>query len=130
MAWLIEAIQEKEPITLRWETLVSITHVAFQEGRLPVKINWTKIAILSNVEGDFRGIVLVEVILKVCTFIMKNRLRYSIALHDALQGFRKGWGTGTATSEEKLVRQLAGIFHGPIFQVFLDLQKAYESLYR
>ena len=38
------------------------------------------------------------------------------------------WGTGTAIMEAKLEHQLAGIVHGPLFQVFSDMKKAYDSL--
>ena len=34
------------------------------------------------------------------------------------------------TLEENLAHQLAGISHKLIFQVFLDVQKAYNSLHR
>ena len=30
--------------------------------------------------------------------------------------------------EENLAQQLAGISHGPLFQVFIDVKKTYESL--
>ena len=32
--------------------------------------------------------------------------------------------------ETKLEQQLAGIFHEPLFQVFIDVRKVYDSLYR
>ena len=61
---------------------------------------------------------------------MKNTLGSTVTLHDGLHGFRKGRGTGTATTEGKLEQKLAGIVHEPLFQVFIDMQKAYESLDR
>ena len=51
-------------------------------------------------------------------------------IHDALHGFRLGRGMGTETLEAKLAQQLAGIAHKPLFQVFLDVRKAYDSLDR
>ena len=41
---------------------------------------------------------------------------------------QRGGGTGTATLETNLDQQLAGIEHDPLFQVFLDIRKAYNSL--
>ena len=41
----------------------------------------------------------------------------------------KEGGTGTATLEAKLTQQLAGIANEPLFQVFLDVHKAYGLLY-
>ena len=58
------------------------------------------------------------------------RLKRSMTLHDALHGLRAGRGTGTSILEAKLTQQLAGIAHRPLFQVFLDVQKVYDSLNR
>ena len=80
--------------------------------------------------GECIGIGLVEVIRKVCASIMNNRLWAVINLNDILHGFRQGRGTATAIMEENLDQQLAGLCHDPLFQVFLDVQKAYDSLDR
>ena len=53
-----------------------------------------------------------------------------MTLHDALHRFREGRGTGTATLEAKLAQKLVGLVHELLFQVFLDVWKAYESLDR
>ena len=55
---------------------------------------------------------------------MKNIVRNAITLHDALHGFRQGRGAGTATIEANMAQQLAGIFHEPLFQVLIDVQKS------
>ena len=60
---------------------------------------------------------------------MNNRLWNKITLHNELHGFRQGRGTGNATIEANLAQKLAGIFHKPLFQVFIDVWKAYNSLY-
>ena len=39
-------------------------------------------------------------------------------------------GMGTATLEAKLTQQLACLTHEPLFQVFLDVRKVYDSLDR
>ena len=49
-------------------------------------------------------------------------------LHNALHVFRTGRWTGTAIIEANMSQQLVGISHEPLFQVFLDLQKAYYLL--
>ena len=81
-------------------------------------------------EGEFKGIRLVEIIWKVFSLIMNNRLHYDITLHDAPDGCRKSQGIGTDTLEEKLVQQLAGICREPLFQVLLDVRKSYALLDR
>ena len=53
-----------------------------------------------------------------------------MTLNDALYEFRLGRGTGTDTLEAKLVQQLVGIAHEPLFQVFLDVRKVYKSMDR
>ena len=78
--------------------------------------------------GEYRGIGLVELIWNFRASIMNNRLRSAINLHDALHGFRQGREAGTMTTEANMAQQLAGIFHEPLFQVFIDVRKAYESL--
>ena len=60
--------------------------------------------------------------------IINNRLSTTITIHDALHGFRQRRGTGTSILKVKLVQQLAGILQKPLFQVFLDVKKSYDSL--
>ena len=62
--------------------------------------------------------------------VINFRLKRSLNLHDALHEFREGRGTRTATLEENLVHEFAGLVHEPLFQVFLDVQKVYDSLDR
>ena len=61
---------------------------------------------------------------------MNNRLLSSIALYDAMHGFLQGIWMRTETLEEKLYQQLVGICYEPLFQVFLDVRKSCDSLYR
>ena len=61
-----------------------------------------------------------------CTEVVNCRLKRGVVLHDALHGFRERRGTGTANLEAKPDQQLAGIEHEPIFQFFIDVQKAYN----
>ena len=57
-------------------------------------------------------------------------LKQTVVLHGTLHRFRERWGTGPSTVQAKLVQQLAGLAHKPIFQLFLDVRKAYKSLDR
>ena len=56
-----------------------------------------------------------------------TRLRASLQLHAVLNGFRDGIGAGTAIVEPKLAKELSRVEHDPLFLVFLDLWKAYET---
>ena len=69
-----------------------------------------------------------EVIWKLITSIINARLKGSIEFHDSLHGFRAERGTGTATIEAKLIQQLASIHQVPLYEIFLDLKKAYDTL--
>ena len=80
--------------------------------------------------GAYWYIGLVEVVWKVCAAVVNCRKNQIVTLHDALRGFRAGRGMGTVTLEAKLAHQLAGISYKLLFQVFLDVQKAYNSLHR
>jgi hypothetical protein len=71
-----------------------------------------------------------EVAWKVVSGIVQRRLQNGIEFEDSLHGFRPGRGTGTATLTLKLIMEKN--LHGgqTLFQVFLDLKKAYDTLDR
>ena len=62
--------------------------------------------------------------------LIDTRLCTSLHMHDVLHGFRAGRGTGTAIMELKLNQDLASIDQEPLFLVFLDLWKAYNTVDR
>eukprot|EP00978_Attheya_sp_CCMP212_P012920 scaffold32244_cov60-Attheya_sp.AAC.1 len=79
--------------------------------------------------GEFRGIGVMELIWKVVAIIINERLKVTIQFHDALHSFRAGRGTSTATTEAKLCQQLASsVQQVPLFQIYLNLRKAYDAL--
>ena len=86
--------------------------------------------LITKVGGGYRCIGIVEVIRKFCASIVNKRLRNEITINDALYGFRQGRGTGTVTMEDNLSQKLAGIVHEPLFHVFIDVSKSYDSLDR
>ena len=45
-----------------------------------------------------------------------------------LHGFRAGRGTGTADLEANMIQELVAMREAVLFEVFLDLQKAYDAL--
>ena len=50
--------------------------------------------------------------------------------HDFLHGFWAGRSTGTATIEAKLLQQLAALREEVLYVILLDVNKAYDALYR
>eukprot|EP00978_Attheya_sp_CCMP212_P016906 scaffold44614_cov73-Attheya_sp.AAC.3 len=90
---------------------------------------WSVMIMLPKGGGDYRGIILVEVVWKLIAIIIKAWLNVSINFHDTLvHGFQAGRGTGTATIEAKLCQQMATMQQVPLFQIYLDLRKAYDAL--
>ena len=50
-----------------------------------------------------------------------------IPFHDTLNGFWAGRGTRITTLEAKMLQQLTAIREAVLFEVFLDLRKAYDT---
>ena len=62
--------------------------------------------------------------------ILVYRRTSVILYYDTLHGFRAGQGTGTASLKAKMLHQLESIREEVIYDIFLDLHKAYGSLDR
>ena len=71
-----------------------------------------------------------ELLWKVVGEIIDTRLRESVRLHDAPNIFCTGKGMGMNTAELKLEQELNIIDHDTLLLVLLDLQKAYNTVYR
>ena len=108
--------------------MVRLVQRKFRDGTPLADLAWAKMVIILKGKGEYQGILLIEVAWKVCAVVANFLLKRGIVLHDALYRFRGGRGTGTATLEAKLAQQLAGLAHNTLFQVFLDICKAYDSL--
>jgi hypothetical protein len=102
----------------------------FETGQIPEEMTWSVLVLIPKLSGGTRGIGLLDILWKVCSSITNMRLQEAISFHDSLHGFRKGRGTGTASLEAKLQMQLAHIRGIPLFQIFLDLSKAYDTMDR
>jgi hypothetical protein len=64
---------------------------------------------------------------KVVEKIMVARMS-CLELHDCLHGGLPRRGTGTAIMEVKLHQQLAWVDQASLYQIYLDLKKAYGAL--
>ena len=69
--------------------------------------------------GDFSGIILVEVLWKIMTSLLNCRLMEGITFHDVQYGFQAGRGMGTASHEAKMTQQLTDMREAVLFEVFL-----------
>ena len=79
---------------------------------------------------EMRSIGLTDSIWKICSRVIANRINDTVKWHKSIHGFRNSKGTGTATLEVKLMASLSEHKGDTIFQVFLDLKKAFDSISR
>jgi hypothetical protein len=128
--WYAEAVREETPDCTRWEALVELVRHCYATGTLPQEAAWMTIVLLPKTDGGVRGIGLVEALWKLLAVVINTRLQASITLHDSLHGFRAKRGTSLAIFEAKLFQQLAKVAQVSIFEVFLDLKKAYDTVDR
>jgi hypothetical protein len=90
-------------------------------------MSWMVIVLLPKGGGNFRGIGLLDPCWKVVEKIMVHQMAI-IEFHPSLHRGLLKHGTGTATIEAKLAQQLAWMEQEPLYQVFVDLRKAYDHL--
>ena len=108
-----------------------IIQLAFTQGTVPKTFKeGTLILIPKGKSGEYRSIALLDCIYKIISSIINRRLQNGINFDDGIHGFRKHRGTGTAVIEAKLQMQLNARRGTPLFMIFLDLSKAYDTLDR
>ena len=61
----------------------------------------------------------------VCSVVVDFFLKRSVVLHDTLHGFKERRGVRKLMLEANLAYQMERLAHGPLFQFFLDVYKAY-----
>jgi hypothetical protein len=61
---------------------------------------------------------------------MDFRMKQGIDFDDSIHGFRAEIGTSTANIEAKLQMQLSCVQRKTLYQVFIDLAKAYDTFDR
>ena len=76
-------------------------------------------------KGAVRGIGLLDVIHKIISQIINLQMNEKIKFCELVHGFCKNRGTYTAISEAKIHTQIATCKSTPVYQIYLDLQKAY-----
>jgi hypothetical protein len=128
--WLAEAKRETDPRPAKFIAFVRLIRHVYETGELPTQMTWSTVVLLPKSDGGVRGIGLLDVAWKVLASIIDHRISANVEYHDSLHGFRARRGTGTAVLEAKLFQQLATLHQVPIFEVFIDLKKAYDSVDR
>ena len=110
---------------------MNVVQSAFRPGPLPGRFSIGILVLIpKDKPGEYRGIALLEVLYKLITRIISDRINNSINFHDAVHGFRRGRGTTSAISELKLCMRSTQLDkkYNPRFTVYLDLEKAYDTL--
>ena len=77
-----------------------------------------------------RGIGLLETIHKLISQVINLRMAAAVDFCEEVHGFRKKRGTHTAIGEAKIRMQIATCKSDSLYQIFLDLRKAYDSINR
>ena len=86
--------------------------------------------ILSKDKREFRGVGFVGDLCKALARVFNQRFGVAVKFHDVLQVFRAGQGMGTVSIEDKLLQQRTRTREEVIYEIFLELLKVYDALYR
>jgi hypothetical protein len=113
----------------KWQVFVKLMQAIWEQGSIPEQMKWEIIVLLPKGGGDYRGIGLLEPFGKVIEKIMVARL-LSFKFHDSLHDRLPGRGIGTTTIKAKLHQSLAWRNQCPLYQIYMDLKKAYDTLDR
>jgi hypothetical protein len=113
----------------KWGIFVEMIQTIWDRGEILMQMSWMVILLLPKGGGNFRGIGLLSPCWKVVEKIMVPRMG-AINFHPCLHGGMPKREMGTAMTEAKLAQQLAWVEQEPLFQVFVDLCKAYDHLNR
>jgi hypothetical protein len=130
--WLADMKREEaedgvEGIGDCWWSFVTLLQAVWESGTVPTQMTWMIIVLLPKRGGNYRGIGLLNPIWKVVEKVMVAQF-FVIKLHDCLHGGLPRRGTWTAIMEVKLQQQLAWVDQEPLYQIYLDLRKAYDAL--
>ncbi len=111
----------------RWRLFVALMQATWESGTVSTQMSWMVIVLLPKGGGDYRGIGLLDPMWKVVEKIMVAQMS-CLELHDCHHGGLPRRGTGMAIMEVKLNQQLAWVNQAPLYQIYLDLKKAYNTL--
>ena len=78
----------------------------------------------------YHVIFLVEVVWKLVIVIINIHLTTSISFHNGFHGLWGVDGTGNVSLKAKMLQQLTAMSWEVMYAIFMDLQKAYDSLDR
>ena len=112
-----------------WGRVVRIVQDCVRDGDIPdAFFNGILVIIPKDDRRGVCGIRLLETIHKLISQVINLRMAASIRFLDKLHGFRRNRGTYTAIREAKLCMQMATCRSETLYQIYLDMRKAYDSI--
>jgi hypothetical protein len=134
--WLQGVVQEEKEQSFvgpgnKWRIVVKLMQTIWECGCVPEQMTWEIIVLLPKGGGDYNyhGIGLLEPCWKAVEKIMVKQLAL-IKFHDCLHGGLPMRGTGTASIKAKLAQQLVWRDQCPLYEIYVDLKKAYDAINR
>jgi hypothetical protein len=132
--WLRNAVRKEEEdgdigLGDKWCTFVRLMQAIWEHGSVLEQMRWEIIVLLPKGNGEYPGIGLLDPFRKVMKKVMVARLAL-IQFHDSLHGGLSKRGTGTTTIKAKLHQGVAWRDQCPLYQIYIDLKKAYNALDR
>ena len=94
---------------------------AFRDGVIEEEATCQAVVQLQKEGGNYRGIVLVEVVWKAVTVILNFHFSACITYHGYLHGFLSGRGKGTTALEVNILQQVTAMRGELLHIIFLDL---------
>jgi len=123
--------REREDNPTPWLAIIDMVQAAFASGELPTLLHCNILVLIPKSEpGKVRGIGLLESLWKLITTIIHCRLMKGITFHPDMHGFLPKKGCSTACMEAKLQMQHLYCTGQPLYQIFIDVSKAYDGLDR
>ena len=114
-----------------WELVGAIVRDCFEFGVAPSAFLFgTLVIIPKDDKGGVRGIGLLEAIHKLISAVINLRIAEAVTFCPAVHGFRRKRGCFTAIGEAKMRMQRAACRGESLYQIYLDLRKAYDSIDR
>ena len=129
-SWVAVATRKKRPETDNGEQVVGIIQIVFRDIRLQTEYAWYTVVLTPKRNKEFRVIRIMEVLRKAVLGVINQRIRMAVKCHDVLHCLWAGQGTRNASLKAKLLQQLTSMREDILYEVFLDLRKAYAVLDR
>ena len=130
MAHPKEGEPDEEAVRI-WGKMVEIVQKCIGEGEIPKAFTFGVLVIIpKDDKGGVRGIGLLETMHKLVSQVINMRMNSTIKFCESVHGFRRNRGTFTAIGEAKIKMQMAACSSETVYQVYIDLRKAYDSIDR